>query len=89
MERKTSTSRYIISLLSSVTAKRWLVSLCGMLLIISIIFAANGWEVNAHTPSNLNTSRDLTLNGIILSLNVVFLFAFLASTLSIIKTEDK
>ncbi|MDQ8004456.1 MAG: hypothetical protein REI64_06610 [Pedobacter sp.] len=85
MERKNLSSSQFIS---SLAAKRRLTSLCGILLVVSIIFASNAIDVSAHTENNLNASKDLTFKGIILTLNVVFLFAFLASTLSIIKNED-
>lgn len=80
--------RHIISSLSSLAAKRRLTSLCGILLVISIIYSSNGLEVSAHAQNDLSPLKDVTFKGLILSLNVVFFFAFLASTLSIIKNED-
>lgn len=88
MERKNLSSSQFISMPSSLTAKRRLTSLCGILLVISIIFASNTLEVNTHAQGNVSVHEDVTFKGIILTLNVVFLFAFLASTLSIIKNED-
>ena len=84
MERKTLSSNHFTSLI----VKRRLISLCGILLIVSIIFASNHIEVSADAQNNLTTQKDVTLKVIILSLNVIFLFALLANTLSIIKHED-
>ena len=88
MERKKFLSSHIVSSPFSLAAKRRLTSLCGILLLISIIFSSNGLEVSSHAQNDLSSLKDVTFKGLILSLNVVFFFAFLASTLSIIKNED-
>ncbi|MNK08666.1 hypothetical protein D3C87_266090 [compost metagenome] len=68
--------------------KRVLTSLCGILLIASLIYTSGNSEIIANHNSSASV-MDTFFEGTILSLNILFLFVFLISILAIIKEEDK
>ncbi|RZK75401.1 MAG: hypothetical protein EOO92_16295 [Pedobacter sp.] len=68
--------------------RRVLTSLCGILLIASLIYTTNNSEIITN-HSGSASGMDTFFEGTILSLNILFLFVFLISILAIIKEEDK
>lgn len=68
--------------------KRILTSLCGILLIASLIYTSNNAEIITE-QSGSASGMDTFFKGTILSLNILFLFVFLISILAMIKEEDK
>lgn len=69
--------------------KRLLTSICGLLLVASIIFTSNNLGIDQHAHNEMGQEFDITLRAAALILNVVFLLIFLMSTLALIKKEDE
>ncbi len=64
--------------------KRILTSLCGILLIASIVVTSNCLDAEASEQSHGKLFKAL-----LIILNLVFVLAFLVSTLALIKEENK
>ncbi|SOD17467.1 hypothetical protein [Pedobacter xixiisoli] len=69
--------------------KRALTSLCGILLIASLIYTTSNSGINPNEQSASTSGVETFFEGSILSLNVLFLVIFLVSILTMIKEEDK
>lgn len=64
--------------------KRLLTSLCGILLIASIVLTSNCLDTETSQQSH-----GMLFKALLIILNLVFVLAFLASTLVLIKEENK
>lgn len=64
--------------------KRFLTSLCGTLLIASIILTSNCLDTESSQQVH-----GMLFKALLVVLNLVFVLAFLASTLVLIKEENK
>lgn len=73
--------------------KRVLTSLCGILLIASLVYSTNNIAASGDSESGTFIKSvsgiDTFFEGTIITLNILFLFIFLVSILAIIKEEDK
>lgn len=72
--------------------KRILTSLCGTLLIGSLVYSTSKLAINNSPNESIIKSVSRTgtfFEGTVLSLNIIFLFVFLICILAIIKEEDK
>jgi len=64
--------------------KRFLTSLCGILLIASIVLTSNCLDTESTQQVH-----GMPFKALLVVLNLIFVLAFLASTLAIIKEENK
>lgn len=73
--------------------KRFLTSLCGVLLLGSLIYSTTNLKITEpqsdHSIIKSVSNIDTFFEGTVISLNVFFLFVFLMSILAMIREEDK
>lgn len=85
MERK----NFLADLTATLAASRKLLtSVCGILIIASIILTTNSIGLDSQNHSNTGYQLGFAFKASLVILNVIFLLVFLASTLALIKKED-